>query len=275
MGTIALVPYNSVVEPEIEASSANGDVASLQRDLDQFHPLKRITLHDEVDAALLRSDPFFLLASILQTSLLSWAQLLNVLKEVIRGGEHTEELSNEDLRYDLDQLRYHIGIVHRAKELVSETLELVRQGGCASWPKPNFEEQQTRKGVIQRQLERDCMNITDRCSFMIADYESATAVLVGFAQLKASERQMTQAKEVHSLTKLATLFLPLSFTATIYGMNISQWQPALSLFWFLGTSAVFLILTFLYLYKSWWLDNIRDVWVFLRGQSRKRRGKAV
>jgi len=95
---------------------------------------------------------------------------------------------------------------------------------------------------------------------MVADYESATAVLVGFAQLKASEKQILQAREVHNLTKLATLFIPLSFTASIYGMDIDKWQSSSSRWWFIGTSFILMTLTFLYLYKQWWIQSARDLW---------------
>lgn len=273
MGYIALVPYNLPVERDVDSNSADGTSADVQREMDQFHPLKRIALNDKVDFELLKSDPFFLCASLLRTSLLSWAQLLNVLKEVIKGSQNTLELSNEELRYDLDQLRYHIGIVHRTKEQVSEILELVRQGGCTSWPKASSNEQQERKKSIQRQLECDCLNVMDRCSFMIANYESATAILVGFAQLKASERQMSQAKEVHSLTKLATLFIPLSFTSSMYGMNITEWQPALTIWWFLGTGTALLLFTFLYLYRLWWTNLFRNLWNRIPGRSATRSKK--
>lgn len=264
------MPYNSPVEYDAEISSTDHTIPDSPKNLDQFHPLKGISLTDQVDFELLKSDPFFLFASLLRTSLQSWAQLLNILTDVMKSSQSTLELSTKELRYDLDQLRYHIGFVNRAKEQVSELIELAKRGGCISWPKASSDEQRKRKRTIQRQLECDCINLIDRCSFMLASYESATAVLVGFAQLKASEKQMSEAKEVSSLTMLATIFIPLSFSASIYGMNISQWQPSLSVWWFLGTCLVSLLFTGVYLYKQWWIQETRDLWHYVQAHLRTR-----
>ena len=227
------------------------DVYEVQMALDQFHPLKRMVLRDRIDYELLKTDPFLLLASVITTSLLSWSQLLNVMKEIVKDSHNSLDLNQHELRYELQQLKYHAGMLHRTKEQISDILELVEEGGCASWPKATSEAQLGRKEEVQKHLRSDCLNLINRFSLMIAQCDSATAVLVGFVQVTAAERAMSQAKELQDLTKLATLFIPLGFATNIFSMNIKEWEPPPTIWYFIGVVIVILSLTFVHLYRFW------------------------
>jgi Mg2+ and Co2+ transporter CorA len=211
---------------------------------DQFHPLRRIILSDEIDAELLKTDPFFLLASVLRTSLLSWCQLLNLIGEKVSQAQNQLELTYEELELDLIQLRYHMQIIHAANENLSESLKMVERGGCPEWPQARSDAAKARKKDIQEQLRIDYLHVMDRCSLMIRQCTSSSAVLVGFAQLTTAEKGSQQAAEIHSLTRLATVFIPLSFSASVFGMNVTETDPTVSIAWFFGLATVLVAVTF-------------------------------
>lgn len=224
-GTIPLVPYNTPVTDDLKDSGGHIPRQRIQASLDQFHPLKNIILSDEIDRQLLEADPFFLLASLLKTSFRSWAQLLNFLTESISQYQSRLDSVQTERSYHLEQLRYHIVILIRAKDFFMESHDLIKLGGCPSWPKAKTPETKLRKQIIQQQLEVSHSKLIERCSMLIGQCESATAMLVAFAQLTASDESVSQAEEVNRLTKMAAIFIPLSFTASIFGMNVREWNP--------------------------------------------------
>ena len=261
-GTIPLVPYNTPAKSDLDAPY---DYVSAQKQqplasLDQFHPLKNIVLGDHVDRQLIESDPFFLLASLLRTSFQSWAQLLNFLTEAIALSQGELDLAQTRLRHHLEQLRYHVTIINRAKEFLLKSHDLIKQGGCPSWPKANNAETQSRKRFMQQQLEADYSQLMERCSMLTEQCESATTTLVGFAQLLASGRSIDQAAEVNRLTKMAALFIPLSFTASIFGMNLREWNPLPSWKWPFSCAIIFSLATLFWLYRSLLTERGPRIW---------------
>ncbi|KAI1500560.1 hypothetical protein F5X99DRAFT_429367 [Biscogniauxia marginata] len=270
-GTLALVPYNGTPMPIPTPTSTptqQGREDGLPGNLDQFHPLKNITVRDETDHRLLAQDPFFLFCGVSRPALTSWAQLLNHVAEGIQHANDRLELGPDELRFRLDQLQFHLGMVHRARELLLESLDFVRQGGCASWPRARDEGARARKRALQRGLEADHAYVLERCRLLVSRCESATSVLVGFAQLAASERAIAQAEEVSNLTRLATIFLPLTFAAGIFGMNITEWGPAVPLRWFFVAVALLTGLVFSYIYRDACGAALGKLWVKVKSLKR-------
>ncbi|KAI1084629.1 hypothetical protein F5B20DRAFT_522428 [Whalleya microplaca] len=248
IGTLVLVPYNDTLAKPHSSPGSDADL-DFQSSLDEFHPLKNAGVKDEIDHKLLLADPFYLLYGLLRTSLLSWTQLLNYLAACIEESNNQLDLDQNELRFHLEQLRFHVTVIHQTKDHFSESLQLIIQGGCASWPKSTDSALQERKRLLQQQLEADCRHLLERCSLMANKCESAIEVLVGFSQLVTAERGISQAEEVQSLTKLASVFVPLSFVTSIFGMNILEWQPAVSIVWFVLLAVLFIALSFLFLYR--------------------------
>ncbi|KAK9769979.1 hypothetical protein SCAR479_13369 [Seiridium cardinale] len=246
-GTLPLVPFNAPSPTPNHTLTSVGEPASL----DQFHPLKNVGVKDQVDHQFLIDDPFFLLCGSLRTSLMSWTQLLNFVTESIEDSNTQLELEQGELRYHLDQLRFNMGLIHGIKEYLAECLQLIKHGGCPSWPKTMGADTVRRKQLVQGGLEDDYSHAVERCSLLIGKCQSAIDVLVGFAQLVASERGISQAKEVQSLTKLASVFIPLSFATSLFGMNIKEWQPGVSLNWFIGMAVLFSVISVLLVYRRW------------------------
>lgn len=267
-GIVPLVPYNLPAESSAPIPSRDDGESSGQ--LDQFHPLKGIVLRDQVDYQLMQEDPFFLLATVLTTSFLSWSQTLNVLAQGITECQDQLDVDQDKLQFQLGQLRQHVATISRVKELLSENQHIITEGGCSSWPKPASDSTIKRKELIQRKLQADYDRMMERCKLLTGHCESATSVLVGFAQLVLSERGVQSANEVNMLTRMASFFIPLSFITGVFGMNIREWSPPPSWQWPFGCGIGIYLLTLSVLYGPEWIRKIKnyhvtaDIWKFRR-----------
>lgn len=255
-GNFPLVPYNLPVERGPQTPRRDGD--GLSGELDQFHPLKSIVLEDQVDYRLMQEDPFFLLATVLTTSFLSWSQTLNILAKGITECQEQLEVDQDKLQFQLGQLRQHIATISRVQELLSENQHIITEGGCSSWPKATSPLTIKRKGLIQRKLQADYDRMMERCKLLTGHCESATSVLVGFAQLVLSERGVQSANEVNMLTRMAAFFIPLSFVTGVFGMNIREWSTAPSWKWPFGCGIGLYLLTILVLYGRDWMQRMKN-----------------
>lgn len=212
MGSFPLIPFGSPMYNSDELENTF-------KELDQHHPLKNVFVRDEIDMALLHADPFFLLGSILSTVAQSWTPILNLMNECI-SEFHSAKVT--EINPLLETLRQYVGILNRVEEILSEGLRWIEQGGCESWPSASEEPLRERKQSFQKLLQADFETLQKRCLAITRDCESATNLLVSYSQLVSSERGVDQAAQVHSLTKLASVFVPVSFAATLFGMNVKE-----------------------------------------------------
>jgi Mg2+ and Co2+ transporter CorA len=69
-------------------------------------------------------------------------------------------------------------------------------------------------------------------------YQEAISVLVSATSLAESQKQITLATQVTKLTILATIFLPLSYCTSIFGMNFVELDQLSIWIWVVVTFAV-------------------------------------
>lgn len=252
-GLLPLVPYN--------LSTGNNEDRQIHGLLlaEGFDPFRRMVLNDAVDLELFMEDPFLILVGCLTASFLTWSQLSNLVSEVIAACHHKLDLSEDQLRYHLEQLKYHVGVLQHIKEALLQNLPLIHDGGCPSWPKASTDRTIDRKKALQKRLLSDHAHLMSRCSMLISEAESATTVLVGFASLVAAEKSISQSGEVNQLTRLAIIFAPLSFTTSIFGMNVRQWDPPPSWWWPMISAVVAVVVSLLILNWRFLWRNVHRI----------------
>ncbi|CAG9996182.1 unnamed protein product [Clonostachys byssicola] len=254
-----IVPYDMPANSSRESSISEQSTDSF-RYFDPFHPLKNVALLDEIDFQLVNQDPFFLLSSILRTSFRSWTQVLKVLANTVASCHDKLTLPQTQLHHYLSQLRSCIAMVNHIKELLLENQDIMKNGGHSKWPKASTDETRLRKHQFQSQLIADHEYLLSRCDHLLVECESTTTALLGFAQLMASERSISQAKEVQRLTAMAAVFIPVTFATGIFGMNIKEFEPA-PRWWYPFTVALVLVLfTTTWLSYKAWRDLLVGFW---------------
>jgi hypothetical protein len=218
MGSIPLLPYNVPV-PSNEISTSLEPTPSLASTLHHLHPLKNLKIRDAVDSQLLREDPFFLLSASLATACMSWSTLLNFLEEDIK---RCKEAEPGRLDLALEQLRFNSAIISRVEGFLLDNSRIISAGGCPSWPRAKESSVRERKETVQKALEEDYTFLSIRCARLAKECEIGSGILVSSVRLLESRKGIDQARQVHSLTRLAFLFIPMGFVASLFSMNVSE-----------------------------------------------------
>ncbi|KAI8628593.1 hypothetical protein F5Y19DRAFT_106916 [Xylariaceae sp. FL1651] len=70
------------------------------------------------------------------------------------------------------------------------------------------------------------------------DCEAAMMFLVSYSQLVCGEQGIPQADKIHHLTKLTSSFVPLSFVASGFSMNVKELQENFLSLWVFVVTAI-------------------------------------
>ncbi|RDW76975.1 hypothetical protein BP6252_05028 [Coleophoma cylindrospora] len=225
LGSIPIVPLgNEPSQSPFRHDDSDGSVA-----IDSKHPFKHIFIEDSVDHLLLLEDPFKLISGILVTAALASSQMINFLKLDVKK---CSIAPLEQLEHALEQLRFNVGLIDRIEESLIENQQLIQLGGCPSWPKAKSLQTRKRKSELQVMLGEDYSTLIKRCNRLSKKCERSINVLVSFAQLKEAQRGLSQTDQFHSLARLAFVFIPLSFIASIFGMNVAEFRLYPSIGWY-------------------------------------------
>lgn len=130
----------------------------------------------------------------------------------------------EQLSAALEQLRFDSSLITRVLVFLTEDQHVIGARGASSWPKTSDPLLEQRLLSIKESLKDDYNFLISRCGQLSARCEVGSGILVSAAQLLEAHKGIDQAKEVHDLTKLAFIFIPLTFVASIFGMNVSTFK---------------------------------------------------
>lgn len=194
---------------------------------------------------LLRQDPFFILSRLFLRAARSWSQVLNFIDEDVQA---CSVVAEDLLSPALEQLRFNASLVTRFEGFLAEDLHVIQERGDASWPKPN-PALEPRIADIQKALLKDYGFLIGHCRSLSSRCKTGSGILVSAAQLIEAHEGTTQARQAHSLTRLAFVFIPLTFVASVFGMNVAAFKecpsiwlyfvvavPVTTLSWFLSVT---------------------------------------
>ncbi|KAL7936455.1 hypothetical protein V8C35DRAFT_295533 [Trichoderma chlorosporum] len=119
----------------------------------------------------------------------------------------------------------------------------------------------TTKGVLEdyEELRVRCIELSNLCT-------SGITLAMNKATIEESRKAIEQSERVKKLTILATLFIPLNFSSSLFGMNIDLLQQnAVRFWWFFVLCAP--ITVFAYVFYLWDYQYLKRHW--------KRLGKAL
>ena len=116
----------------------------------------------------------------------------------------------------------------------------------------------TPKGILEdyEQLCLRCIDLSNKCTYGIT-------LTMNKATVEESRKGIEQSDRLKKLTLLATIFIPLSFTSGLFGMNIDALgQSTVSFWWFFVLGIP--IMTVTYILYIWDLQFLRRCYVGLR-----------
>jgi CorA-like Mg2+ transporter protein len=236
-----------------------------------------------LDAPTMAADPFFALHDIFTYIAFSYRQYLNMLEQKNtkrtrltlssdNGRHRNSNLSQWDstnILYDRTVLEDHLT---HLRYLVDITRNRGSPAGMLnpkhSWPRSPNPQQEQRAADAARQLLSYFEDLESQAKRLLVRYREAMSVLMNRAMVAEANKNLEQAKEVAKLTRLAFVYIPLSFTATFFGMNLSPINGSknndINLWvWFVVSAPVLVVSLML---MTW---DVRDIWEWCKSLAMK------
>ena len=173
-------------------------------------------------------DPLYALNELFTFAAQSENTFLIFLEGIL--GRNLEQISTSPAKSLLDlqaDLIYHRSILGKHVEQLRDTTDLLKSRADLDWPK--YREGQA--STATRWLERDYEHILRRAIQLQQRCEREMDILMNTASLEEAKASAKQASRVTKLTVLASFFIPMSFSTSIFGMNFVEFSEAGSGVW--------------------------------------------
>lgn len=210
----------------------------------QTAALLPLAFGDSLNREIVACDPLYALAEIFRLCASSESQLLRLLeKTIVRD---TDYKSLQEKEPTLTNLVY-------CREILSTHSERLKE--LIHWIKRYRRRHPLYESIEDEYLQRQAEDVTDD---LLTDFEhlvrrtdllskrcnTGMAVIGNNAMLDESRKAIFQARRVARLTFIAFVFVPLSFTTSLFGMNVAQLGTGdVSIAIWVGVSSAVLFMT--------------------------------
>lgn len=201
------------------------------------------------DHSIAAQDPLYALAPILLYAAFSENHVLATLQrwyDIITSTKWNKKHSSDHLGQLV--LQKHILDDHVNRH--EEVLRFIRSPVLAQWPTGLTSEQKMKAAESKSIVETDYEFLLLRFRQLSVHYQEAISVLVSATALAESKKQITLATQVTKLTVLATIFLPLSYCTSIFGMNFIELNNLRIWIWAVVTVCVGLVTLIVYFWEN-------------------------
>ena len=210
-----------------------------QHDLSQSASVLHVDYGKTLDPTLMASDPFYALNELFWFIAFSYRQYLNMLEKKdtsrtklsLRCDQSVQE-NPDPQQWDSTNIRYDRAVLEGHIAHLRGIFEVIRERGTAplnptdrhAWPRAKDTTpggQANRALEAAKLLEKTFRDLLQQSEQLLVRYRDGMNVLMNRATMVEANKSLVQAKEVAKLTKLAFIYIPLSFTASFFGMNLS------------------------------------------------------
>ena len=142
------------------------------------------------------------------------------------GSKVSKEMDPLTLVHQLDPTI--ANLLHNKEDLdrhiqsISETISIIQNRSGSNWPKATMPAQVQIVDATVRALLEDFQCLQTRANTLSAQCDKGMTIIMNNANIRESRRAILQAEGVAKLTRLAFVFIPLSFTASFFGMNFAE-----------------------------------------------------
>jgi hypothetical protein len=226
--------------------------------------------HLLVDPAIAARDPLYALTPVIYFAAAAENQILGVLTkryEIITSTVWDAMKSTEHLEQLI--LQKHILDDHASRH--EEVLRFLRSSVLSEWT-TNLTTQQTKTAAEAKQsVEDDYEYLLRRTRQFSVHHQEAISILVSSVALAESKKQITLATQVTKLTILATVFLPLSYCTSIFGMNFVELEALSIWMWAVVTVSVGIATFVVYQWneRQRLLGKYRESWASINNRIRR------
>lgn len=167
-------------------------------------------------------DPLYALAEVFRLCASSENQFLRLLETTI--SYDTDYKSLQGKCPTLSNLLYCRSILSVHSERLKETIKWIKRYMSRNDLRTSIEDDhlRTEANAVINDLLTDFEHLVHKADSLSGRFDTGMAVIGNNAMLNESRKAIVQARRVERLTFFASIFVPLSFTTSLFGMNVSQ-----------------------------------------------------
>lgn len=228
--------------------------ADSSRDFSQSSALLCSEYGKSLEEKLVATNQFYALHELFRFCAFSYAQYLNIVESKL-----DEETALYAYFADIEDQSH---TLHRQRMLevhadrLRGTISAIERHGGFNESLSTERTMDSLQGQAARSLLADYQHLLVRTEKMSVQCQAQMTLLMNQAMIAESRKAIKQAEEVTKLTRLAFVFVPLGFTASICGMNLWPFIDHGPLLWvWFAISIPFLLLSFLLM-----SFDMRELW---------------
>lgn len=255
------------VATHAESSHAGASRAALL-DKSKVLPQTASHLHDNYgryrDRELMACDVFYALGDLFELSATSRGQFLDLMEDKIRTLARVDPLQQHS--DGISKLQLAGTILEEHARGVEDDLDVIRNRGGRKWPKATEEPLVAKADSAAAQLQGQYERLLKRYRHLIDQTRIGVGDLMNQQAYNQGEKTIQQADDVMKLTLLAYFFVPLSFTTSLFGMNVVELASGLSVWTWVCAAVATTALSFVF-----WRWDIRVVYRACVGWVKRKR----
>ncbi len=202
-----------------------------------------------LDRGLACEDALYALSELFQFAASAEQQFLNFINHRIERELSFigigQGLTNHEV--SLVNLRYIKGILKRHEQSLAETSNMLENRSSLDWPRASSTSTRVHKSEQAASLLlTDFKHLLQRAESLARECEQGMETLANTSILEESRRTVDMGMRVERLTMIATVFIPLSFVCSVWGMNfIELGSGSRPFWWFFVTAGPIVLVSFL------------------------------
>lgn len=223
-----------------------------------------------LDSNTANGDAFYALHYVFEHAAYSEVQVLNIIEAQLE--EEMGVLTIERHRsHSLEDLHFLSMFLDRHVHQISETLRTIREKGHSTWPAKSDKGGTT--SSARKGLEEDFEDLLARAVELRRRCTEGMGIMMNRAVVAESRKAIEQNERLKRLTLLASFFIPLSFTTSLFGMNFVEFGQGKQPLWlFAAVSVPVLMLSYCaYVWDDIWSPLRRIVVTWARRYFKIRR----
>ena len=209
------------------------------------------------------SSPFYALSGLFEFMAAAELQFLEIIAAKIEKSlQKASELQlNDTISPQVNLVFYRRTLEKRIQE-IAKVMAVCTNHSDLDWP--TSPDAASEADSTARSLERDLKYILDLAVQLRSQCDREMFVMMNAASIAEVKRGVEQGRTLFKFTLLASVFVPLSFTCTLFGMNVSEFgQGGKPRLW---AWAMVTILTFCvsFLFLFWNQPAMKSSWAFIK-----------
>lgn len=196
-----------------------------------------------LDPKLIASDSFYALHELYLFCAFSQSQYFNLLESKL-DSEIKAQASSQQVA-DVSNLLYRQTVLERHAERLRGNISTIEARSDLYRSRLSNTSIESTGQQAAKTLLLDYEQLLNRAEVLSKRCQAQVSLLMNRAMIAESNKAIQQAKEVTNLTRLAFIFIPLSFTSSFCGMNLSPFvSTGGSVWWWFVMSAPLIFISF-------------------------------